>query len=89
MQRGGNGIHHKYTLIKSNAGGRANVYGIKIDTSAGKSVFFPYISENRRDAERLLSRMEKGDISIHHIGDIVRDYITGLYFEKLCINGLQ
>lgn len=82
-------IHHKYTLIKSDAGGRAGVYGITVYMSAGNSVCYPYISENRGDTEQLISRLEGSDISPEHIGDIVRDYITELYFEKLSINGLH
>lgn len=81
-------IYHKYTLIRSDAGGRADVYGIKIETSAGRSVYFPYISENRRDAELLINKMKRSNVASEHIGDIVRDYITELYFEKLQINGL-
>ncbi|MBQ7639075.1 MAG: hypothetical protein IJS90_09265, partial [Clostridia bacterium] len=68
--------------------GRDVVYGLKIETSAARSVCYPYISERVSDVEILRNRMEKGSVCEEHIEDIVKDYITELYIKKLCINGL-
>gem|GEM_PF-1879208 len=82
-------IPHKYTLIENPASGRAVVYGIKIETSENSSVCFPYISRSRAEAELLIHQMDSSDVSSEHIRDIVRDYITRLYYEKLRVNGLS
>lgn len=88
-ERGGNEINHKYTLIRSDVGGGVGVYGIRIETSAGNTVFFRYISPDKTQTVALMDRMSAASLSPVHFEDIVSDYITEQYYFWLEMNGLQ
>ena len=65
------------------------VYGIRIKTDRGQTFTSPDISEHCSDAERLLRRLDQGDVSPVHYDDVVRDYIMELAYERLDRNGLE
>ena len=77
-------IRPRYILIKSaSAGG----YGIRVESSSGETAMYRCISFRRKDVEELLRRLAGSEISSVHIGDIVRDYLTELYYRQLAANG--
>ena len=77
-------IRQRYILIKSaSAGG----YGIRVESSSGETATYRCISFRRKDVEELLRRLADSEIAFVHVGDIVRDYLTELYYGQLAANG--
>ena len=66
-----------------------STFGIRIETDQGETRAYPDISERRSDAERLMRRLEQGDVSPVHCDDVVRDFILELAYERLSRNGLE
>ena len=87
-QRGGYGINTRITLIGSEQCGVSSGYGVLIETAQGDVLSFPCISYCKEEADELLARMLRSDLQIVHFGDVVRDYITELYYRRLRQNGL-
>ena len=87
-QRGGYGINTRITLIGSEQCGVSSGYGVLIETAQGDVLSFPCISYCKEEADELLARMLRSDLQIVHFIDVVRDYITELYYRRLRQNGL-
>lgn len=49
---------------------------------------FRCISYNLSEARELAARMAGADLSAVHFGDVVRDFLTELYYRRLKVNGL-
>lgn len=65
------------------------MYGVSIQTESGKCCAFADISPFRQDAQELCLQLQKADaLSEFHLADIVRDFLTSLYFRQLEQNGL-
>ena len=88
QERGGYGITTRITLIGSEQCGVSIGYGIRIETAQGDVLSFPCISYCREETDELLSRMLCGSLQPVHYTDVVRDYITELYYRRLKQNGL-
>ena len=65
------------------------IYGVTIKSDKGQTYTYPEIADRRSDAERLLRRLEQGDISPVHYDDVVYDFILELAYERLERNGLS
>ena len=87
-RRGGHVINTRITLIGSEQRGGSSGYGVLIETSQGDILSFPCISYCKEETDELLARMLRSDLQIVHFSDIVRDYITELYYRRLRQNGL-
>ena len=64
-------------------------YGVTIKSEKGQICTYPEIADRRSDAERLLRRLEQGDVSPVHYDDVVYDFILELAYERLERNGLS
>lgn len=82
-------LSNKCTLFESYVGKSNPVYGLKIETNLGETLYYNYISSVYSDAKALCDRLSHTDVSPIHFNDIVRDYITQIYYEKLAINHLS
>lgn len=67
----------------------ASYYGIKITTSTGEDYCFDLISPCKTEALSLLNQVSRCDISISHLKDIIRDFLTDKYLSAITENGLS
>lgn len=80
-------MYSNYSLTKSTYKD-VPFYGIRIKTSSGKVYSYDFITPCETDMDKLLDRMSQADISENHYRDIVRDFITELYYRTIDDNGL-
>ena len=64
------------------------LFGIAVKENGKTVVSYPEVSRSKEEAERLLRRMERSDLSPIHYNDVVRDYLFELMYERMEKNGL-
>lgn len=65
----------------------SKIFGLNISENE-TALSFPEISPDKERIEHLISRLENEDISMLHIQDIVRDFITESTCDILIANSL-
>lgn len=73
--------------ITENTINKTKTYGLKISENE-TAISFPEICDNKERIEILKVRLENEDVSITHIQDIVRDFITESTCDILIANSL-
>ena len=81
-------IQQTYELIERITASGVTDYGVRIVVHAVCRAEYRSISSDPAQALELIERMSRADLSPVHFGDVVRDYLTELYFKRLAANGL-
>lgn len=65
----------------------SRIYGIAI-TCKEKIYEYRYISYSKQETAKLISQIAGEDIAPVHYGDIVKDYIVKIAYDKISANGI-
>ena len=76
-----------FTLTKLPCEGNTE-YGIRIESADYGIREYPCVSTDKSETEKLIHRLDTGDVSPLHFDDIVRDYILELAYERMKRNHL-